>query len=131
VFLFEDDGRPNPDFFRWVSGMAGRGKRSLESRRGYAYDVAGWIDFLRDAYETDYVEELPNMRCWSSWAHGPWRAQLLEAACTDTHHQSGPACDTRYPDPACFPATFQSGRASPVPAAGSYGPRSNPLSLLC
>jgi putative transposase len=23
VFLFEDDGRPNPDFFRWVSGMAG------------------------------------------------------------------------------------------------------------
>jgi len=25
VFLFEDDGRPNPEFFRWVSGMAGRG----------------------------------------------------------------------------------------------------------
>jgi len=56
VFLFEDDGRPNPEFFRWVSGMAGRGKRSLESRRGYAYDVAGWIDFLHDAYETDYLD---------------------------------------------------------------------------
>jgi site-specific recombinase XerD len=56
VFLFEDDGRPNPDFFRWVSGMAGRGKRSLESRRGYTYDVAGWIDFLHDAYQTDYLD---------------------------------------------------------------------------
>jgi integrase len=56
VFLFDDDGRPNPDFFRWVSGMAGRGKRSLESRRGYAYDVAGWIDFLHDAYQTDYLD---------------------------------------------------------------------------
>src|SRR6266852_9672335 len=31
VFLFEDDGRPNPDFFRWVSGMGGHGKRSLEA----------------------------------------------------------------------------------------------------
>jgi integrase len=56
VFLFEADGRPNPDFFRWVSGMGGRGKRSLESRRGYAYDVAGWIDFLHDAYQTDYLD---------------------------------------------------------------------------
>src|SRR5437879_1085832 len=56
VFLFNNDGRPNPDFFRWVSGMAGRGKRSLESRRGYAYDVAGWIDFLHDAYQTDYLD---------------------------------------------------------------------------
>ena len=55
VFLFEDDRRPNPDFLRWVSGMAGRGKRSLESRRGYPYDVAGWIDFLHDAYEADYL----------------------------------------------------------------------------
>jgi site-specific recombinase XerD len=56
VFLFNDDGRPNPDLFRWVSSMAGRGKRSLESRRGYAYDVAGWIDFLHDAYQTDYLD---------------------------------------------------------------------------
>lgn len=56
VFLFEDDGRPNLDFFRWVSAMASRGKHSLEGRRGYAYDVAGWIDFLHDAYGTDYLE---------------------------------------------------------------------------
>jgi len=56
VFLLEDNGRPNPDFFRWVSGMGGHGKRSLESRRGYAYDVAGWIDFLHDAYQTDYLD---------------------------------------------------------------------------
>ena len=56
VFLFEDDGRPNRAFFRWVSGMAGRGKSSLESRRGYAYDVAGWIDFLHDAYGSDYLD---------------------------------------------------------------------------
>jgi len=56
VFLFNDGGRPNPDLFRWVSGMAGRGKRSLESRRGYAYDVAAWIDFLNDAYQADYLD---------------------------------------------------------------------------
>jgi integrase len=55
VFLFEDDGRPNLDFFRWVSGMSARGKRSVEGRRGYAYDVAGWFDFLDDAYGTDYL----------------------------------------------------------------------------
>lgn len=56
VFLFEDDGRPNLDFFRWVSAMASRGKHSLEGRRGYAYDVAGWIDFLHDAYGADYLD---------------------------------------------------------------------------
>src|SRR5271167_5137329 len=56
VFLFGDDGRPNADFFRWVSGMAARGIRSLEGRRGYAYDVAGWIDFLHDAYGIDYLD---------------------------------------------------------------------------
>ncbi len=56
VFLFDDDGRPNADFFRWVSGMAARGKRSLEGRRGYAYDVAEWIDFLRDACGIGYLE---------------------------------------------------------------------------
>ena len=56
VFLFEDDGRPNLDFFRWVSTMAGTGKHSLEGRRGYAYDVAGWIDFLHDAYGADYLD---------------------------------------------------------------------------
>jgi site-specific recombinase XerD len=56
VFLFEDHGRPNPDLFQWVSRMAGRGKRSLETRRGYAYDVAGWIDFLDDSYRTDYLD---------------------------------------------------------------------------
>jgi integrase len=56
VFLFDDDGRPNADFFRWVSGMAARGKRSLEGRRGYAYDVAGWIDFLHDAYGIGHLE---------------------------------------------------------------------------
>lgn len=55
VFLFEDDGRPNLDFFGWVSGMASRGKHSVGGRRGYAYDVAGWIDFLHDAYATDYL----------------------------------------------------------------------------
>jgi integrase len=56
VFLFDDDGRPNADFFRWVSGMAARGVRSLEGRRGYAYDVAGWIDFLHDAYGIGHLE---------------------------------------------------------------------------
>ena len=33
-----------------------RGKRSLEGRRGYAYDVAEWIDFLHDAYGIDYLD---------------------------------------------------------------------------
>jgi len=56
VFLFDDDGRPNADFFRWVSGMAACGIRSLEGRRGYAYDVAGWIDFLHDAYGIGHLE---------------------------------------------------------------------------
>lgn len=56
VFLVEDDGRPNPDFFRWVSGMAAQGKHSLAGRRGYAYDVAGWIRFLREAYGCDYLD---------------------------------------------------------------------------
>src|ERR1035438_1173455 len=56
VFLFDDDGRPNADFFGWVSGMAARGKRSLEGRRGYAYDVAEWIDFLHDAYGIGYLD---------------------------------------------------------------------------
>lgn len=56
VFLFDDDGRPNADFFRWVSGMGVRGKRSVEGRRGYAYDVAAWIDFLEDAYGAGYLD---------------------------------------------------------------------------
>ena len=36
--------------------MAARGKRSLEGRRGYAYDVAGWIGFLHDAYGIGHLE---------------------------------------------------------------------------
>jgi len=36
--------------------MAARGTRSLEGQRGYAYHVAGWIDFLHDAYGIDYLD---------------------------------------------------------------------------
>lgn len=56
VFLLDGDGRPNPDFYRWVSTMHHRGKLSQRTRVGYAYDVAGWIDFLHQAYGIDYCE---------------------------------------------------------------------------
>ena len=31
VFLFNDDGQPNPDLFRWASGMAGRDMPHIRS----------------------------------------------------------------------------------------------------
>ena len=56
-----------------------------------------------------------------------WRSQSSQRSIRDTVS----LCDTRYSNWACFPATFQSGRASPALAAGLYGPRSSPYSLLC